>query len=675
MKNPYFSNHGDINISEDYIEENNIKYSPLINIIKENSKHFIHYNDLKLKICKSYEGIPEKIVDRTLSVLVENEYLLTDLRLPAYCNDGLDHVIQKLENNNRVRDITDDLKELKKLIYIYNKREKPVTDIKVIEKIYRIMDKLYKPKDYMEVNRGLVLEKNKLPVFLKTKIENFVNALSNISVESKNYSKLHKFISVFSEVYGVNVEVPLKEIIDPNGFNGLSLIEDNSGPISERERKIRKVIDNKIISALLNNKEEVILNRADFTKIIEEYPQTKAAKSFDINFFITKVGEQYNIVVGPNKGSSKAGNMFQRFANLFDENLLKEYNQIYKDEINISYDEYMLVESRELNITGRTNNIINRFKNHDYYIPIALTEEDTSGQITVEDLLIGLSEEGKLYIKSKNKNKVCKIVSDNMLNSAMNSKMLSFLKEISNEYEDNLIDRLYVLHDNSYVYTPRINFEGVIIQPRKWVFTYEMLELVNFKEFKESFKKYKHQYHIDKLVYLCEYDNRLILDLERKESMEILYSSAKKNRKIELCELENGLFEGSIVKDKKGRSYISELVFSFVLNHEKKEADKVGTESYVKNNLILQDENRIFPPFKDGWIYIKLYGIGNREDEVLGNINSILESLDNPNFFYLRYFDNEGKHLRIRFKFNDEKEALEKMLVLNTWLYELQKKH
>ncbi|WP_195837965.1 lantibiotic dehydratase [Tissierella pigra] len=674
INNPYFSNHGNADNLKNYVEENNIRYSPLIDIIKENSKSFIAYKDLKFKICEIYKGIPEHVVDNTLGMLVENEYLLTDLRLPAYCNDGLGHVISKLKNNKKIEDITNNLKELKLLIDTYNKNTTFVENIEIIENIYEIMEKLHITKDYLEVNRGLILEKNTLPMSLKKRIEDFVNVFCNLYLESEYYSKLDKFIDIFSENYGLNVEVPLTEIIDPNGFNGLSLVEGRARSISERDKKIRKVIDSKIIFALMNNQEDVILNKDDFTRIIEKYPEKTPPKSFDINFFITKVGDEYNIVVGPNKGSSKAGSMFQRFANLFEEYLLKEYNEIYREEISLSEDEYILVESRELTVSGRSNNVTNRFKNHNYYFPIALTDEDTSDQITLEDLVIGLSEDKKLYIKSRSKNRICKIVGDNMLNTAINSKILSFLREISNRYEDKFVDRLYMLYDNKYIYTPRISFKGIIIHPRKWTFTYEMLELNTFEEFKNSFQKYDYQYNIDRLIYLCEYDNRLILDLEKEESMEIMYSSVKKNKELELCELERGLFEGSVVKDKKERNYVSEMVFSFILNNKEKEVDKPSIENYVKDNLVLQNENRIFPPFKDGWIYIKLYGIGNREDEVLKSIPSILEILDNPKFFYLRYFDKEGKHLRIRFKFSDEKESIEKIPSLNTWLLDLQEK-
>lgn len=674
MKNPYFSNHGSIDDLKSYVQENNIRYSPLIDIIKDNSKSFISYNNLKSKICEKYGGIPEEVVDKTLSMLVENEYLLTDLRIPSYCNDSLEHVIQILKNNKKIEDITNNLKKLKGLIDIYNKNEIPVVQVEIIESIYIIMEKIHKSKDYMEVNRGLVLEKNNLPTNLKIKIEKFANDLSEIVVNRQEYSKLGKFINSFSENYGSNIEVPLKEIIDPNGFNGLSLIESKSISMSEREREIRKIIDDKIILGLINNEVDIMLNKSDFEKIIKKYPKNKGSKSFDINFFITRLAGEYNISIGPNKGSSKAGSMFQRFANLFDKDLLKEYNKVYKDEINLSENEYILVESRELSVSGRSNNVTNRFKNHNYYFPIALIGEDGSDQVTMEDLLIGLSEDRKLYIKSKSKNRICKVVTDNMLNSAINSKMLSFLREVSNEYEDRFVDRLYMLYDNKYVYTPRINFEGITIQPRNWALTYDMLELDNFEKFEKSFEKCKHKYNIDKYIYLCEYDNRLILDLKREESIEILYSSAKKNRELKLCELEKGLLDGSIVKDKGGRNYISEMVFSFILDREEKEAVKLSSENYVKNNLILQNENRIFPPFRDGWIYIKLYGIGNRENEVLKGIYDILESLDNPNFFYLRYFDDEGKHLRMRFKFNSEKAALEKISTLNAWLEELQNK-
>src|SRR5699024_5191225 len=112
-------------------------------------------------ICKKYKGIPEEVVDNTLIILVENEYLLTDLRLPAYCDDGLKHIIQIIRNNEKVKHITDSLEELERIIDMYNKNKMIAAGIEALEKIYKIMGNIYDFKDYLEINRGLILENTK----------------------------------------------------------------------------------------------------------------------------------------------------------------------------------------------------------------------------------------------------------------------------------------------------------------------------------------------------------------------------------------------------------------------------------------------------------------------------------------------------------------------------------
>ena len=107
---------------------------------------------------------------------------------------------------------------------------------------------------------------------MKTKVEGFVNSLSNLYLESEHYSKLDKIKQEFSEGYGRNVEVPLKEIIDPNKFDGLSLIETKLKAVSEREKKIRKVVDDKIVSALINDQEEVAKIYQDLGFVMNQHP-------------------------------------------------------------------------------------------------------------------------------------------------------------------------------------------------------------------------------------------------------------------------------------------------------------------------------------------------------------------------------------------------------------------
>ncbi|WDV47619.1 lantibiotic dehydratase [Clostridiaceae bacterium M8S5] len=674
MKNPYDSNYGVISGNEEFVQENNIKHSALVDLVKKYSENFINFEKLKLIISQKYEGVPDSLVTNTLKKLVENEYLLSDLRIPAYCDDCLEHVIQKLEEIKYNGEKMYKLKILKQQIDKYIKSDNFKEGAVVIQDIFKVTESISKSKDYLKVNRGLVFKENNLPYELKVKMESFVDVLSDISVNQKVFSKLDKFIDKFSENYGFGVEVPLIEIIDANGFDGLSLIQSTDKKTFEKETMVKGIIDRKILYALMKNEEEINLKKSDFEEVIKKYPINNHAKSFDINFFITKADGDYNITVGPNIGASKGGNMFQRFANCFDKEDFKEYNKIYEKEKMTSDDEYVLVEARELNVRGRANNITNKFMNYDYYIPIALTDEDSSKQITIEDLVVGLSRNRKVYLKINGKDKMCKIVTDNMLNTRANSKLLRLLKEISSSYESNIINRLVSLYDNKYTYVPRIKLEGITIHLRRWMLSEHMVDLENFEKFKNSLEGFCSEYSVDKLVYMCEYDNRLILDLDKDESIKILYSTIKKQRDIKLCELEIGLLDNGIVKDKMGKNYVSEMIFSFTLNNNGKIATNDSKQGQVKQSLLLQSNNRIFEPFKDGWVYVKLYGIGSRENEILSKIEGILKSTQCSKFFYLRYHDECGKHLRIRFKFSSEKKAIEKIIVINEWLRELRQK-
>lgn len=674
LKNPYFSNHGAPKEDKEKVEENDIQYTGLIELIRGKTEKFIPFLEIKNIIKAAYKDAPEELINRTLLQLIENEYLITNLRIPAYCDNALGHVINELKDNEHVSELVDKLKEIEMLLEQYCKVE---NKSKMIEMIYDKMQSIYKSKNYLEVNKGLILNKNCLADKIKKELEHFVNCLTNISMNATEYSKLNKFKEAFSEKFGLNVEVPLIDVIDKNGFNGLELLENSNETITEREKKIKKIIDNKIILALMNGSKEVNLYNEDFSTISNKKKNIKAPKSFDMSFYITRNdkglnGKDYNIIVGPNAGSNKAGSMFQRFYDAFNKQLITRYNEIYSKEIELTKNDYLILEVREMSVNGRVNNIINRYKNHEYYLAIACTDETVPEEIHINDLCIGLSQERELYIKSISKKKKCKVVMDNMLVSRLNSKMISFLRTISDEYEDKVINRIFNLYKNEYIYTPRIKFENIIIHPRSWNFSIEDFNVKSFETFKKSFDKVIHTYKIDEYVYLCEGDNRLLIDLKLEESLRFIYSSVRNNDKLNLCETE--ILREPIVKDLEEDYYISEFVFSFIQHETNNELMLQNMKyDFVQDNRIFQNKNNRFPLGDDGWIYMKLYGVGNKENELLTKeLLSLLNELDAQKFFFIRYSDS-GKHLRLRFKFENESIALNKLHRINSWIFELQK--
>lgn len=649
-KNPYFSNYGRGKQDDDQIiTENSIKYSPLIDIVKDVSKEFTYYEDIKKKIILHYDGINEELVDITLKELIENEYLLSELRIPAYCEDSLKHILHVLESVEYGEEKYYHLLNLKKDIDEFKEEGSQI----VLEQAYNRMKLLFETTNYFALNLGYRYSNSELSSEVKNKIEALAEILSSLYVK---YDTLKKFKEEFMEKYGTNVEVPLIDIIDVNNFNGLSYLEDVKINEDDREKGIQRVFRDRIEIAALNGNKNVFLYRNDFLKFIDE--NEKFVKSFDINIFVTHNNSKYGLYVGPNIGSNRAGNMVQRFVDCLDQDEINLYNQLYDNKLLNIEDEYMLVELRDFPVSGRNRNIINNNKNYKYYITFACCDEKKE-EITIDDIYMSLSRDGKIFLKSKKYGKKIKFVTDNMLNSRLNNKIAQLLKRIAQDSEKYPEDRLF-LPGIKYKYVPRIVVEDIVISPRKWTFGIEDISVNCYEEFKNEFNKIVKEYQMDEELYYVIADNRMIVNIQRDDDMHILFLGMKRNKQISFQEIEENLFKGAIVKNVFQEKLINECVFSVI------SSDKIEHSNITSVELC--DDKRSFLLGDDGWIYFKLYGIQNRSDEIIGKyIFALLEKLDNPDHFFIRYYDNKGEHLRIRIKFNNEHIAYSKLEVIINW--------
>ncbi|MGO1042565.1 thiopeptide-type bacteriocin biosynthesis protein [Clostridioides difficile] len=657
FKNPYFTNYGKVDLKEKIVRENNIKYTHLIELIKNKTNKFVTYNDLEKVILKEYENVPKELVEKTIKMLLENEYLLSNLRIPSYCSNNLNHIIEVLEEINYKGEYLGQLKLIDTLILEYKGKE----NIKNLENIYNSMSKIYENKNYLILNLGNEFKYKNLSKDIKIKIEKMANLLYEMPIK---LNSIDKFKGKFIEEYGMNIEVPLTKIIDTNDFNGLSLLNTNSNIITKNEKKVNDIINTKIFQAILNGEDEVTFIKRDFEGIDKN--KQEYLKSFDINILITELDNEYNLYLGPSMGSNKAGAMFQRFSDCFNKDVFKKYNEIYKKEEDMYKNEYLLVEAREMSISGKSNNVINNSKNYKYFLPFGNCYREYDKEITIDDIYIGVSSSGNIYIKSKKYNKKIKIITDNMLNLDLNNNILKLLKYICETYEDFPEGRLSSFMSSSYYkYIPRINFEGIIVSPRKWILDDIDIKAANYEEFKKQLNLNRKRYKIDNVLYQCVFDNRIIVNLDRDEYVKILYTEYRKSKKLEFNEIEKGLLDGSFVKDFKNNRYTNEFVFSLITDN-----NKINEKSMnLTNNIILNKENKKLLLCEEGWVYFKLYGISDRDNELLSVfLEQLLKDLDNTDHFFLRYKDDIGYHLRIRIKFENEKIANEKLSIINQWI-------
>jgi thiopeptide-type bacteriocin biosynthesis protein len=315
---------------------------------------------------------------------------------------------------------------------------------------------------------------------------------------------------------------------------------------------------------------------------------------------------------------------------------------------------------------GRCSNVINWNKNYKYFLTLGLPGTiERESEVFFFVFSVGIVSRIILYLISISKNKICKMVTNNMLNPMINSKVFNLLLDISSSYDGiKIIDRMDSLLKNEYIYSPEIVIEDVTVAPAKWKFTEANLKIESFQKFKESFDFYSKRYNVDEYFYMCNADQRLLLHRTDEIALEILYQEFKEKKYLKLCSLEKDLFNSNMVINTKQEAYVSEFVFSFYA----KENKNIQIES---SNILLQNENRIIHPFQEGWVYLKIYCNKEMENDFLVEFFDNKESLKINKFFFLRYADETGGHIRLRIKYSDQKEALSLYSALNQWLCDM----
>ncbi|HBF2788648.1 TPA: thiopeptide-type bacteriocin biosynthesis protein [Clostridioides difficile] len=665
FKNPFCSNLA----YSDTVKNNHIKYSFLIEYLKSELKVYKSFNELTISILGIYKSIDIDIVKDTIAKLIKSEYILSDLREGLLSKNPLKNLISRLdllELDEEKITILEKLKEIDLLMISYNNYN---DELDIIKNIYSLMESIHKSDTYLMLNTGVKFIHNKVNIEIKRDLEEFINIFKHLYVDKKYLSQNELLSENFQEKYGINIEIPFIEFIDSNGFDAarkFRLVNPNKERLVEREEKIKELIDKKVTLALLNNSEEVIIDENDLDENIMVHSNLNMPTSFDLNVFITKDNEgRYNYSIGPNVGSSEGGTMFQRFEEVFDKHIFKSYRKIYDIKEKLSNNTYITAEIKEINANGRIANILNKTNNYKYFINFGIPSNNSKNEVNIEDLSVGVDNSGLFYIKYKNEKKI-KFVLDNMLNPNNTNDIAYILQDISGKYNGDLLHRVFSLSQINKFYIPRIKIGKFTVFPKTWILHSSDFSLESNSEFYLDFKKYLNMFSVDKYVYLKSYDNRLVVNLEKESCLKIIQSELKKNKVLEISEIEKDLFNGSVVTDEYSNKYVSECVFTFL------KENLTNLENEGKGERLIAEDRR-FNLFSDGWIYLKLYGIGDRTLDILNSIEyELRDNLDENLFFFIRYLDNIGDHLRIRFKFDDKQSSLKNVEKISEWLEKIQ---
>lgn len=681
LKNTQVSLHG--SESENIFDEYSIKHTNLIKIIKEFNKDYKTYHETLNYIEICYPEVDKTIIVSTLKNLLDNEFLITNLKQSSYCSNALDCLISTLKSISLEKEVKiyeeisiliERLKNNLRINNDINSKKASYIYFELVDK----MSSIFESDNYIYINKGISLKDKNLDIHIKKDLEDFTNKISKLAFNSSMYENI--FCEKVSEVYGYDTLIPLTDIIDTNKLNILNTIDyQKTYNSSDNSDKIKDIIDFKILQAIKECKDEVELMEDDFKEVINSKEKTETIdliKSFDLNIMVKRISqnEGYQYFVTSNPGSDRSTSIYNRFYEVLksDDGYLHTLNRLKNQDYNEEYNnDCIYVEIRELLQDSRSINVRNNIRINNTNLSFSLCENDMDTYIYIRDLYIRINKNNTIDIIDLKSGKKIIFIKNDMLNKNGHSKLANLLYNISKRNESNPLNRLFDLFNNKYIFTPRIKYENVIINPKQWCIYREMFSNIkDYSLFIKEFDNIKNIFEIDRYVYLANSDNRLLIDLRNKDFYEHIYKYIKKFSYIKLEEFEFISNNEFILKDTYNNKYISEYSLSFFEEDIKNIKQIELSETY--NETIITDSKSFILPFEENWIYYKLYGIDGRENEVIRHIGELFNYLKEvPIKFFIRYYDEGRKTLRVRFKFENSKDLINNLMYINNFLFGL----
>lgn len=682
-----------------------IRYTRQVQAVQELAKEFIVFSDLLQEMSKRNPDVPLEVIEVFLNQLLENEFLLSELRPPMVNTDALTYVLNILahiEGGGEAEDYRNYLSAIQEGIAKYNmdKIGAGLTDFNaIIEK----MQSIHKSDNCLQVDMRINIACNVLFSDLQQELEEFVAAMVKITPEYQVSDEYAAYIDQFVEKYGFSAEVPILELLDIDcGLGAPSYYAQGAvrrpapkRQESQKELRLKRVLKSKTLRALKDGQRSFELTDQDIGYIAgnEKPNRPDSPEDFLPSFELFLMAHphknsetQYTFTIAPAFASSGLGKGLGRFRDMFSEEEIagfREQSKRQKERLS----GHVLVEIAEVPERGRISNVAMNESDCDYQLILSANNCEGKTRISIDDLYVSADPSGKQFvIRSKRLNKKVLLTSSSMLNPNFGSNALRFLKEVSSKYRYDPVTAFSSVVDSNDEYSPRITYRHIIVKPETWVITKDVLDWSDDKEetFLPRFQAFREKWDMPRYVLLTHYDNRLLFDLENLMHLHEIFNIVKRQRSrpIKMMEM-TCMGEGYAAQDETGGHYVTEIVVPFMASGSSSigwpmEGGHLPTHSDVRRNAMeLQQQESVLLPGNDNWLYFKLYGTTKRRGELLTILYERLETMVQKGqirkYFFIRYSDPEP-HLRVRVQAIQEGTVPQMFGLFAGWFEELRQR-
>jgi thiopeptide-type bacteriocin biosynthesis protein len=637
------------------------------------TKNAIEYETLAARLGEVHPFATGEKVDRLLTELWEQTFLLTDLRPPLTTDSPAQYVLDRLAGIPDAAALHDKLESILNAVAAWDglSHEESVSGFRAL------LNEAGGPEGEskgasLQVDLALSIDGG-LGSGVAEEAARAAELLLRLSPSPRGMSTLAAYRNAFVSRYGREREVPLLELLDPDRGLGSVSVHSHAyvGPDQGKSAQ-RSAVLQALACTALHKRQRVIRLDDNTLQALETWrslPET-APISLDINVLVAArsadaiAAGHFTVVVGPNLGAWAAGRNFGRFAHLFAQQQSDDPLRVAASaEQSNHLCDHLWVEVVFLPSNVRSANVAVRpaVRSHEVVFGVSPGVAGTR-VIPLEELLVGVTNE-RFYVQWPAAGRRLHFVSGHMLNPHGAPAVAQFLLQVA---YDGMIP--FTPFDwgpaETFSFLPRVQAGRVVLRPAEWKISKEVMDLHGTG----TLDKWRIEWDVPRYIFLTVGDNRLVLDLDLPDHVKQIMAGVKtlKNGQSLLIQEVLPALDDAWLTGEEGR-YYGEFIIPLVRPPSCVEGQSVGTtdveevataqldhESSDRKQLTPSDmrARRQHPPGSE-WLFVKLYCPSHREDDLIGDsllgfVNNVIASGLADNWFFIRYADPES-HIRVRF--------------------------
>lgn len=611
---------------------------------------------------RQFPSAPRTAISTLICTLVEQDLLVTDLRPPMDGTDPLRHVLAKL---SRCTDRSDSaghtraaLAEVDHLRDGYD-RVSPGAGAQPLETLITAARRLRESSSPMHVDTALAVTVV-LNEEVKAEAERAMTVLWKLSPPRLGMRPLRALHAKFLEHYGLGRLVNVVDVLDdtvgmgaPAGYAWpASEAGEPDADIPSQQQIIRDVRLSRLLhTAIAEGAEEIELTDADISNLQLDDPDTSRLPA-SCELFCHLVAPdtsaiddgQFRLVVSPNPGSHRAGASIARFAYLDP-----QHADMFAERVRaippvvpgaVSTDlSYLTRGARASNLADVPSFTAARFG-------IGLPDTESADRMRLADLAVGATLD-QLYVVHVPTGALVDPVSHTMTSPSTQAPNIArFLFELGMEgrrlWEPWSWGQLSV-----HPVLPRVRYGRTILSPTTWKVDDLRAALLADHQRpgrSDAVTQWQARWKVPDRIMAVSADQRLTFDLANPSHRVVFVNEVERDDRVIVQEppeasMNNGWFSDGT------QARITEIVLPFT-RPERIEVSPPLTPSPA----VPRSGDRHLPG--ERWLFASLYGARGSQDEFLRTHLRpfIAQASGFDTWFFIRYSDDAGQHLRLRFK-------------------------